>query len=470
VAGPDAPSYAQLLALVEELRVENARLREQVTDLERRLAQNSKNSSAPPSSDSPFDKPAPKSRRGRSGRKPGGQPGHPGRTLERVEVPDEVRRHEPVACEGCGADLVGAAQTGMMRRQVFDIPPVRVRVVEHQLIERRCGCGTTTCGQPPEGVDAPVQYGPRVTAILIYLYVGQFLSKQRTAEALGELFGVPVSPGTVAAASARAAKAVDGCGFLDLVRERIAAAPVAHFDETGFRVAEQLHWVHSASTGKYSLITVHAKRGIVGMNAAGVLPAFTGIAVHDAWAPYDTYTQADHALCGAHVLRELTAVVDAAPAGEYCWARQAHDALLELKKLVDDAVEAGPTGVDPQALARQTHLLRSAANIGAAENRDRTTKLAKKHHALARRLLDRQHDYLRFTVDFRVAFDNNAAEREIRMIKLRQKVSGCLRTLTGAEQFCAIRSYLATAAKHGIHFFESLVALAEGHPWLPETA
>lgn len=469
MVGADVPSLAQLLALVEQLRAENARLVERVAELEARLARNSMNSSQPPSSDG-LAKPSPKSRRGRSGRKPGGQPGHPGRTLEQVEAPDEVRRYEPVACGGCGADLADAKQTGVVRRQVFDIPPTPVRVVEHRLIERRCGCGVSTCGQAPDGVDAPVQYGPRITAILIYLYVGQFLSKQRTAQALGELFGVPISPGTVAAASERAAGEVEGCGFLDLVRDQLAKAPVAHFDETGFRVAGKLHWVHSASTGKYSLITVHAKRGTAAMNAAGVLPAFTGIAVHDAWAPYDTYTSADHALCGAHLLRELTAVIDAAPAGQYCWAGQAHDALLDLKRLLDDAVEAGHTSLDAQTLAQQTHLLASAANIGAAENRHRASKLAKKHHALARRLLDRQADYLRFTVDFRVPFDNNAAEREIRMIKLRQKVSGCLRTLTGAEQFCAIRTYLATATKHGIHFFESLVALTEGRPWLPETA
>lgn len=465
MSGSDVPSYAQLLELIELLRSENAKLVERVTELEARLAQNSKNSSKPPSSDG-LAKPTPKSRRGRSGRKPGGQSGHPGRTLERVESPDEVRRHEPAACGGCGGDLAGAAQTGVVRRQVFDIPQTPVRVVEHQLVQRRCGCGVTTCGRAPDGVDAPVQYGSRITAILIYLYVGQFLSKQRTARALGELFGVPISAGTVAAASSRAGRDVKGSGFLDRVRDLVAESSVAHFDETGFRVAGKLHWVHSASTGKYSLITVHAKRGTAAMDAAGVLPAFTGVAVHDAWAPYDTYTQADHALCGAHVLRELTAVVDATPTG-YCWAQQAHDALLGLKKLVDDAVEASRAGVDPQALANHTHLLRSAANIGAADNRLRGSKLAKKHHALARRLLDREADYLRFTTDFSVPFDNNAAEREIRMIKVRQKVSGCLRTLTGAETFCAIRSYLATAAKHGINFFESLTMLAERQPWLP---
>jgi transposase len=468
VSAPDGPTYAKLLGLVEQVRLENAKLVERVTELEARLGQNSKNSSKPPSSDG-LGKPAPKSRRGRSGRKPGGQSGHPGRTLEQVESPDEVRRQEPAACGGCGGDLAGAVQAGVVRRQVFDIPQTPVRVVEHQLIQLRCGCGVTTCGRAPEGVDAPVQYGPRITAIGVYLYVGQFLSKQRTAQALGELFGVPISMGTVAAASGRAGRDVKSCGFLDRVRDLVAASPVAHFDETGFRVAGKLHWVHSASTGKYSLITVHPKRGTAAMNAAGVLPAFAGIAVHDAWAPYDTYTGAGHALCGAHVLRELTAVIDTAPAG-YCWARQAHDALLGLKKLVDDAVEAGHPAVDPEALAHHRHLLRSAANIGATSNGHRDTTLRKKHHALARRLLDRQDDYLRFTTNFAVPFDNNAAEREIRMIKVRQKVSGCLRTITGAETFCAIRSYLATAAKHGINYFASLTMLAERRPWLPAGA
>jgi hypothetical protein len=281
-----------------------------------------------------------------------------------------------------------------------------------------------TAGAAPAGVDAPVQYGPRIAAIIIYLYVGQFLSKARTAQALSELFGVPVSGGTVASLTNRAATRVTDSGFLGLVRAGLIKARVAHFDETGFRVAGRLHWVHSASTDTYSLITCHPKRGVEAMKAAGVLPEFGGVAVHDAWAPYDTYTDAVHALCGAHVLRELTAVIDTHPADTFCWARQAADALLDLKALVDGAVAGGATNVDPVELTRQTHLLRSAANIGVSENRDRDGKLANKHHALARRLLNRQADYLRFTADFAVPFDNNAAEREIRMIKVRQKVSG----------------------------------------------
>jgi transposase len=454
----DEPSYDELVALVVELRAE-------IADLRARLGQTSKNSSKPPSSDG-LAKPAPKSLRGRSGRKPGGQAGHPGRTLRQVTEPDEVVRHEPPACRGCEGSLVGAPQVGAQRRQEFDIPPIRVRVREHQLIERRCSCGVTTCGQAPAGIDAPVQYGPRITAIIVYLYVGQFLSKARTAKALGELFGTPVAPGTVAAVTTRAAG--DLAGFCEWVRDRIQAAQVAYFDETGFRVAGKLHWVHSASTGKYSLITVHERRGVKGMDPAGVLPGFAGIAVHDAWAPYDTYTEATHALCNAHALRELAAVTEQSTPGSWCWATQATDALRELKTLT----EAAPDGAaaKPGTLAGALHRYRSAARIGAKNTAARSTKLMVKHHALARRLIDRERDYLRFTHDRRVPFDNNAAEREIRMIKLRQKVSGCQRTLTGAEQFCAIRSYLATAAKHGVHFFQSLTMLAEGQPWLPETA
>jgi len=360
---------------------------------------------------------------------------------------------------------------GVERRQVFDIPPIAVRVVEHQLIGRTCSCGTTTYPCSPDRVNAPVQYGSRITAIILYLYVGQFLSKHRTAQALAELFGTPVSGGTVATMAQRATERL--AAFTRVVRERIAAAAVAHFDETGFRVQSQLRWVHSASTGKYSLITVHDKRGTEAMNAAGVLPVFTGVACHDAWAPYDTYTSASHSLCNAHALRELQAVIEQADPDQWCWASQVAQALRDMKTLVDDQLRATPgslDGLDTTRLDELTYRFRSATMIGAAQTQDRSTKPIAKAHALARRLIDRQTDYLRFTTNPAVSFDNNAAEREIRMIKIRQKVSGCLRTLTGAEQFCTIRSYLATASKHGIHFFDSLTSLAEGTPWLPENA
>jgi len=455
--------------MVSELRAVMEALQAEVADLKRQVGQNSRNSSKPPSSDSPFTKPAPKSLRRKGGRKPGGQPGHPGSTLALVDNPNERKRHEPGPCVGCGASLADALEVGMERRQVFDLPPITVRVTEHQLIARRCRCGTTTCGVAPEGVTAPAQYGPRITAIILYLYVGQFLSKKRTAQALAELFGTPVSEGTVATMMKRAASGLDE--FIGVVADRVAGSEVAGFDETGLRVAGELHWVHCARTDRYTLITCHRGRGQDGIDDAGVLARFHGVAVHDAWAPYDTYVNADHQLCCAHVLRELQAVSDAAdPNADWCWATQAADALVAMQKLVDDAIEADADTIDPDILGQQVGLYHSAAQIGVTQTAAHATKPMKTHNALAHRLLDRQDDYLRFTQDWRIPPDNNGSERDIRMIKLRQKVSGCLRTLTGARQFCAIRSYLSTAAKHGTHFFEALVMLAEGHPWLPANA
>jgi transposase len=475
------PSYEVLAALVvslrrelagaaaaaEQARAELAEARERIAELEARLKQNPRNSSKPPSSEG-LAKPAPRSLRKKNGRKPGGQDGHKGMTLAQVARPDREIRHEPGCCGRCGAGLAGRPVTGVERRQVFDLPPVRAEVTEHQLIERECGCGQRTRGAAPPGAEAPVQYGPRIAAVIIYLYAGQFLSKDRTAQALGELFGIPCSSGTVAALTARAAGRLDG--FLEHVREQVAASDVAGFDETGFRVEGRLAWVHCARTGKYTLLMVHPKRGTKAMEAMDILPRFAGVAVHDAWAPYDTYMAPDHQLCCAHALRELQAVTDAAPSGQWCWAAQAADALTAMQQLVSEAIRDGRDAVDPAALAAQVRLFRSAALIGTAQTAARSGALMKKHNALARRLLDRQDDYLRFTADFRAPPDNNGSERDIRMAKLKQKVSGCLRTMTGARQFCAIRSYLSTAAKNGLSFFDALVMLAEGEPWMPIAA
>lgn len=263
------------------------------------------------------------------------------------------------------------------------------------------------------------------------------------------------------------------------VRAWLVDAQVVHFDETALRVAGRLGWVHSASTGEYVLITVHDKRGVEAMDAAGVLPRFTGVAVHDGWAPYDTCEQATHARCNhagcnAHLLRELQAVLghldhhdSSGGTGTWCWAGQAADALLTMKLLVDGALARDGTlnGIDAAKMAKAKHAFRSAAGLGIKATAARATELDKDHNALARRLLERHDEHLRFTVDARVRFDNNAAELQIRMIKIRQKVPGCLRTLAGARQFCLIRSYLATipgtTAEHGIGLLDALTQLTD---------
>ncbi|MBT9298990.1 IS66 family transposase [Rhodococcus sp. GOMB7] len=334
------PTYEQLADLIVAQAAELARLTAHLTkldahiarqdarnaELERQLAANSRNSSKPPSSDG-LGKPAPKSLRTKTGRKPGGQHGHKGDTLRQITDPDEVIRHEPLSCTGCGEGLTRATEVGVVRRQIFDLPPETIHVTEHQLISRRCHCGTSTRADAPAGVNAPVQYGPRVSAVMVYLYMGQYLSKAHTAHALSELFGKPVSAGTVSAATARAA---DDLGeFRTEVTARIIASDVVHFDETGFRAVGALHWLYSASTSLLTLVTCHRRRGREAMNAAGILPAFTGIAVHDAWSPYDTYPQLTHALCNAHLLRDLIAVVDhhqayADDPRSWCWETESH--------------------------------------------------------------------------------------------------------------------------------------------------
>jgi len=359
-----------------------------------------------------------------------------------------------------------------VRRQVFDIPTVTVRVVEHRLICRRCSCGALTTAAGPAGVSAPVTYGPHAAAIAVYLCLGQHLPVERTAGLLAELFGTPMATGTVAAWTHRAAAEL--APFTAAVRTGLAEADLVHADETGLRVAGRLHWLHVATSDRFTGLFCHRRRGTEGIDAAGVLPGFTGTLVHDAFAPYARYPAARHALCNAHLLRELIAVVDHhlahPPAGAdtppgWCWAAQVIDALLALKAITD-------TGglPSPKTLAAHRRLIVSAALVGASADTAPPGAVGRRHRALARRITRRLDDYLRFATDTRVPFDNNPAERDLRMVKIKQKVSGCMRTLAGAQDFAAMRSYLATAAKHGRRPFDVLTELTSGNVWIPATA
>jgi transposase len=291
-------------AVIVELRAANAAqarliatLQARVAELEHRLGKDSSNSSKPPSSDG-LRKPA-RAARGADGRaerrRPGKQPGAPGAHLAQVADPDEVAWHAPDRCGGCGADLAGAPVAGVEARQVFDLPPLGLRVTEHRAERRRCACGATTQAGFPAHARAAACYGAGVRALVCYLCVHQHLPVDRAAQLLADVLGAPLATGTLAAVVAEGAAGLGG--FI----ERLAAAPVAHFDETGARVAGRLHWVHSASTRLLTLLTVHAKRGKVAMDAAGVLGGFAGVAVHDGWSPYWRYQDITHALCGAHL-------------------------------------------------------------------------------------------------------------------------------------------------------------------------
>jgi transposase len=474
VSAARPPTYEELVELVAVqaeqiavLREQNERLQARIVELEARLGMNSRNSHKPPSSDGPA-KPAPKSLRGKSGRRPGGQPGHPGHALALVDDPDETILHLPDCCAGCGAGLAGRPVSRVVRRQVRDLPaPAPLRVVEHRLLAKRCGCGTETVAVAPAGVEAAVSYGPRLRAATVYLQFAQLCARWRTAHAVRDLFGVAVSAGTVSAWGSRAATGLGG--FCDRVRDLLRAADVVGFDETSLRVDGANWWVHTATTSDLTLLSVHERRGAEGTDAAGVLPGFTGVAVHDAWAPYDNYEKATHALCGAHVLRELVAVTETSPTGGQ-WAAGLITILRRLKHAADTARQAGATGLDPAWLAEQVRLYTAAARVGYNVSSARRNDVEAKHNALARRLLDRRDDILRFAHDLRVPFDNNTSEQSIRMAKLRQKISGTMRAAQGAQDFVTIRSYLQTAAKQGRNALDVLTDLFEGRPWLPSTS
>jgi transposase/uncharacterized coiled-coil protein SlyX len=469
-------------AVIAELRAVNAeqarliaRLQARVVELERRLGKDSSNSSKPPSSDG-LGKPA---RAGRQDderaarRRPGKQPGAPGAHLAQVAQPDEVALHAPDRCGGCGATLADAPVVGVEARQVFDLPPLRLLATEHRAERRRCGCGTTTAAAFPDHVRAAACYGPRVRALVCYLCVHQHLPVDRAAQLLADVLGASVATGTLAAVLAEGAAGLDG--FLANIRDQLAAAPVAHFDETGARVAGRLHWVHSASTSLLSLFTVHAKRGKVAMDQAGVLPGFVGVAVHDGWAPYWRY-EVTHALCGAHLLRELEAITDEPGQG---WAAGMAELLVDAKLVADRARAAGAGRVEGAARARLHARYERLLADGRAVNppppaSSRRRRRGRARRSPAGRLLARldthRDEVLRLLDDCRVPFDNNQAERDLRMVKLQQKISGCWRTLAGAEAFLALRSYLATARKHGRNPLAVLGQLFEGRPWLPAPA
>jgi transposase/uncharacterized coiled-coil protein SlyX len=466
-------------AVIAELRAANAEqarliaaLQARVVELERRLGKDSSNSSKPPSSDG-LRKPSRAERRDdeqAARRRPGKQPGAPGAHLAQVAEPDEVVEHVPDRCGKCNAELADAPVVGVEARQVFDLPPPRLRVAEHRAQRRRCACGTATAAAFPDHVRAAACYGPGVRALVCYLCVHQHLPVDRAAQLLGDVLGAPLATGTLTSVVAEGAAGL--AGFAEVVRQRLAAASVAHFDETGARVAGRLHWVHSASTSLLTLFTVHTKRGQQAMAAAGVLPGFAGVAVHDGWAPYRRFAHATHALCGAHLLRELDAIADEPGQG---WAAGMAELLVDVKLVADRARTAGRARVDHDARVRlQGRYRRLLADGQAANPPPQAAHRGRARRSPAANLLarlDRRRDeVLRSLDDTRVPFDNNQAERDLRMVKLQQKISGCWRTLAGAEAFLVLRSYLSTARKHGMNPLAVLRQLFEGHLWLPAPA
>lgn len=379
--------------------------------------------------------------------------------------------HPVGVCESCARDLSDAPIVESQSRQVFDLPEVpRLDCVEHWIQKRRCECGHLTCSSFPAAVTAPACYGPRIRALGIYLVSYQHLPYERAAEILSDWARAPISVATLQAFIAQGAGGLEA--FLGEIRRQLTDAEVAHFDETGGRIDGRLGWIHSASTGSLTLLTAHRKRGVEAMLDAGVLGAFRGVAVHDGWAPYRSFEDALHALCGAHHLRELIGAKEQGQA----WALGMSCLLLDTKELVDHAKAAGRKRLTATELDELHDSYRAVIehgyedNPGVADRPDGRQRKRTKAQNLLLRLDAREPEVLRFAHDFRVPFDNNLCERDLRMIKLQQKISGCWRTTAGAERFLAIRSYLSTSRKQGQRPLDVLAQLAAGEPWLPHAA
>lgn len=449
-------------------------LAERIQSLEDQLAKNSRNSGRPPSSDG-YDQaaPRPKSLRKRSRRKSGGQPGHRGETLKAVEKPDVVKVHRVRACQHCGQGLRRRRARGYETRQVFDLPKVQMKVTEHRAEIKSCACcGKETRAAFPQEVNKAVQYGPEIKSQMAYLNTEQHLPLERTCDLLEEFYNHRPSEGTIVTACAEAAQKVQKSN--EAVKEHLVAQEaVGHFDETGMMINGVLNWLHTASTSRLTYYAMHPKRGSVALNEINILPRFKGRAVHDDLASYFQYEVA-HALCNAHHLRSLL----------FLWERYPQKwvhGLIELLSKIKEKVEVVQRKAETRLSVRQANAFSKAydelvqkglrANPPSKEGSRKPGQRGRLKQSPARNLLLRLREHkqavLAFMYDFNVPFDNNQAERDLRMMKVKQKVSGAFRSTAGAQNFCTIRGYLSTARKNGVKALAALRLAFVGMPFLP---
>lgn len=467
----EGPEAVVLLfeSLHERFEAQVQVLSERVRELEIRLAKDSHNSHKPPSSDGPTRRrPARKSLRSPSGKKPGGQPGHSGSTRLPRESPNKVRQHAPSCCAHCGQDLHETEPSRTQRRQVWDLPPLHLHVTEHQAQSKCCpGCGHTSEAAFPAGVEQPVQYGPGILGLGLYLQVYQLLPYARAAGMIGDLFREAPSQGTLSRALAQAHQALEPVEAQ--IHAGLRRSAVVHFDETGLRIASARQWVHSAGTQTLTLYRAHAKRGREAIDAMGVLPGYEGVSVHDAYTSYLSYS-GRHALCGAHLLRELVGVEEETQAP---WAAAMRALLLEIKDATTQARARAAAQLEPDqtesfrdrydALLREGYAAHPASPpTGKAGKRKQSTA-----YNLVLRMDKRADQVLAFMDDLAIPFDNNLAERDLRMIKTQQKISGGFRSKPGADVFCRTRSYISTLRKQHLPILEALRTLFAGPPLMP---
>jgi transposase len=458
-----------VVSLFSDMIQEIMDLADRVQALENQIAKNSSNSGKPPSSDGLKKKP--KSLRHQSGKTSGGQRGHAGHRLETATNPKYVKVHPVTHCEYCQAPLAEVTVDSYEKRQVFDLPVVALEVTEHQAEIKTCPvCGQVNEAAFPTEITQATQYGPRVRTQMVYFNEYQFIPLERTTEVIADLYQQPLAEGSVVAADVAVADHVAPVNQKVKIHLTQTEDPVC-FDETGARVGGKLNWLHSASTEQATYYEIHAKRGSDAMDAIGILPDRTGWSIHDYWKAYLKYTQAKHSLCNAHHIRDLIFITECE--GQP-WAAEMLDWLLTIKQSVETAKDQGQTGLSEEQITGFQHGYDRIVAVGLLANppSERTKgKRGRVKQSFAKNMLDRLRDHpekvLAFMNDFKVPFANNLAERDIRMVKVQQKVSGGFRSGDGAKVFCQIRSYISTARKNGQPILEALYQALVGTPYVP---
>jgi transposase len=461
----------QFVQQIEDLGGQLEDLSEQVEKLQEKTKKNSSNSSLPPSSDRFARQKRTRSLRKKSGKKPGGQKGHEGKTLPLVANPDLVVLHEVQVCEYCQSDLQQQASIRDQRRQVISLPIKRRVVIEHQTQSKCCSrCHSITVAPFPADVKATIQYGADIAAVAVYLNCQQLQPIGRTAQILADLLDCPMSPASVQAMIGRCAVAL--CGIEEQIKQALITSSVTHHDETSCYLAGARWWWHSCSTEELTHYAVDVKRGRDAMDAIGILPALSGTSIHDGWASYWGYSNCQHGLCNVHHLRELKFFAEDQ---QQQWAADLIGVLLDMLQAVQQAKAQGATCLEPSQRTELLDRFQAAIAKGSAANPPpppaAVVKRGRRKQSKARNLLDRLYKHqdavLRFFDDFAVPFDNNLAERDIRMVKVKQKISGCFRSTGGAQGFARIRGYLSTLRKQGMKLLLSLEQALAGYPLAP---
>jgi len=457
----------ELLKIIESLNKTIDGLNQTIKELTEKLNKTSRNSSKPPSSDG-LAKPSPKSLRKPSDKKAGGQIGHPGSNLFIRTEPQEIVKHMPYSCRYCPLAITceSRAKTGETR-QVIDAS-VAITVTEHQSLVVYCPMnGIQQKGEFPADVKAAVQYGENLQALAVALNTTGAVSVNRTHEILSGVFGIPISTGSINSMVTRCANGLTG--IVEIIRQKLTVSPLINCDETGTRVDGKTMWVHNASNSIYTLLCIHGKRGQEGMEAGGVLPEFTGIAVHDCWAPYWKYPLILHALCNVHLVRELVAVEENYP--EQRWATDFKKLLLEMNEVKERAVSNGEHNLSMKLLVEFSQRYDTIIAQAYKENpfpeipeKKRGRKKKGKILSLIQRLEIHKDSICLFITNFQVPFSNNQAERDQRMIKTKTKVSGCFRSLDGAKDYLKIMSFVGTAKKYGYSAYHAIQQAISGNP------